>query len=63
MRTTKKFYRKGKVLTVTSGPDMLDNILQEEPEPSFDRFVIPWKDAPKKDLQRLKKGNNGISNY
>tara|TARA_B110000046_G_scaffold153436_1_gene162987 strand:+ start:577 stop:750 length:174 start_codon:yes stop_codon:yes gene_type:complete len=55
MRATKKFYRKGKVLTVTSAPDLLDNILQEEPEPSFDRFVIPWKDAPKKKLSTLKK--------
>tara|TARA_B110000977_G_scaffold74730_1_gene100965 strand:- start:3555 stop:3680 length:126 start_codon:yes stop_codon:yes gene_type:complete len=41
MRTTKKYYRKGKVLTVTYAPDLIDNILQEEPEPTFDRFVIP----------------------
>ena len=58
MRTTKKFYRKGKVLTVTYAPDMLDNILQEEPEPTFDRFVIPWKDVPKKESSTLKKEKN-----
>ena len=55
MRTTKKFYRKGNVLTVTYAPEPLDYILQEEPEPTFDRFVIPWKDAPKKKSSTLKK--------